>query len=146
MRVNRRAIAQEYVRKIRARTFCVRCGAQPIDWHHFDHVARPRDRITLLVNDCASLARIDAEIKKCEALCRTCHMIADGRLTSFATQASQRNKYVPARPCVACGQLAKPTRRGYCGRCYDRVFRAHVRKAARAARAARAAVRMEFDE
>jgi hypothetical protein len=70
----------EHVRRRRAETVCERCGAQPIEWHSDSHVGNRRCQVSNLASGSFSIARIDAEISKCEALCRSCHMKTDGRL------------------------------------------------------------------
>lgn len=73
------AAAKEHVNGIRSRTVCAVCGGQPIEWHHDDHVLKPNRRVSNLTCHGFPLDVIDAEISKCEPLCRRCHMKADGR-------------------------------------------------------------------
>jgi hypothetical protein len=54
-------------------------------------------------------------------LCRRCHMLRDGRLADLVLAASKVNKrrrIIPS-PCVNCGALAKPLRKGLCHACNE---------------------------
>ena len=111
--------AKACVAKIRADTYCVKCGGQPIEWHHEDHEAAPNTRVARLTALGFPLARIKAEISKCLAMCRSCHMTEDGRLAELkeACPNKKGSVFVGPLPCRKCGALAKPLRRGLCNRC-----------------------------
>jgi hypothetical protein len=72
-------IARGCVAIIRDRTFCARCGKQPIEWHNPEHDKHPLHRVTELVARGYSLERIQDEIAVSTPLCRACHMKEDGR-------------------------------------------------------------------
>jgi deoxycytidylate deaminase len=107
------------VAEIRKNTFCVVCGGQPIEWHHEDHKDAPNTRVAHLTALGFPLARIVAEISRCTALCRSCHMQEDGRLAALKTACPNKKGvvFVGPRPCSKCSTLAKPLRRGLCNRC-----------------------------
>lgn len=86
----RKRRAREYVRPIREATVCVRCGAQPIDWHRKEHEDHPGRRVSALVNNGHPPKTIAAEIALCTALCRRCHMSEDGRLESLISARRKR--------------------------------------------------------
>lgn len=79
---------------------CRRCGqVKPLERHHIDGDTgnnRPRN---------------------IWVLCRRCHMEVDGRLEKLA---AMRMEPKPATPCVECGKLYKPLRRGLCHACNER--------------------------
>src|SRR4026208_223250 len=70
--------ARLLVANIRMATCCVRCGSQPIDWHHEAHKQKAFRRVSSMAAGGDSNAAIEAEIAASEALCRRCHMQADG--------------------------------------------------------------------
>lgn len=72
---------KEAVAALRAATVCERCGAQPIEWHNEEHPENPSRRVAYMAAHGYPLERVEAEIAKCEALCRRCHMGEDGRAT-----------------------------------------------------------------
>lgn len=113
------------MKEVRARTVCVRCGAQPIDFHREEHVAHPTWRVPILVTGGVSPARIQREIDLCTPLCRRCHMTVDGRLERLKA-ARYITPTVPPRPCRECERMYKPLRKGFCPGCYD-TFRKYVR-------------------
>ena len=117
-----KAEAKKVVRKIRAKTKCERCGGQPIEWHRECHIENSNWRVSHLVALGFPIKRILDEIKECNALCRSCHMKEDGRLEKLQNnKPRQKGKvYVGPKPCVDCGKLAKPLRRGLCNRCNHR--------------------------
>lgn len=57
-------------------------------------------------------------------LCRSCHMIEDGRLERFM---AYKPPVTPPKPCVECGKPSKPLRRGLCHACNERLRRARQR-------------------
>ena len=119
----RKRAAKAYVAQVRATTVCSRCGAQPVDFHSAAHETNPSRRIGNMANT-RTVAAIAAEIARCEALCRKCHMTVDGRMERFvAAGRPSRQTTQPPKPCTACGRLAKPLRRGLCGACYARRHR-----------------------
>ena len=120
----KRAVATEYLHKVTAGVMCAHCGALPIEWHKPEHIDRPNDRISALRTQGASVERIQRELDVCTPLCRSCHMIEDGRLTALrANQPQQKGAtYVGPKPCVVCGKLTKPTRRGRCYGCYNKLM------------------------
>lgn len=79
---------------------CENCGKVASDRHH-------KDGNTL--NNTAS---------NLQALCRKCHMEADGRLARFSALPKDHLKR-PALPCENCGMLSKPKplRKGRCHKC-----------------------------
>jgi hypothetical protein len=72
--------ARAFVAQMRAATVCSRCGLQPIEWHSDRHLEHPTFRISTMAGKGYSPAKIAAEMARCEALCRKCHVTADGRL------------------------------------------------------------------
>lgn len=80
---------------------CEECGKPATDRHHKDGNTGNNDRLNLAF------------------LCRRCHMVVDGRLASLAALASQPKTKSPARPCINCGRMAKPLRKGRCGACNE---------------------------
>lgn len=114
--------AREYVRAIRAKTVCVRCGRTPVDFHREGHEADHNQRIGPMMGRGCSVAAIAAELALCTPLCRRCHMREDGRSARLTALCPMKKGVVIVgpRPCVACGTLAKPLRRGLCNRCNHR--------------------------
>ena len=119
-RAERRAIATAFLAEVNARTVCAHCGKQPVEWHNPDHVNHSNARVSSLRTQGASIARIKQELEVCTPLCRTCHMVEDGRMGSLRNnQPYQKGKaYVSPKPCTDCGKMTKPTRRGRCNHCY----------------------------
>jgi len=120
------AASCKFVDELRARTFCAKCGKQPIEWHHKNPA--PGDRwIAHLRIQGATIRRIEEELLKCEPLCRKCHMGDDGRLQRLTTNPIQPRKkgqtYVEAKPCVICKTVVKITRGDKCRSCYDGIRR-----------------------
>lgn len=113
---------RRFVAEVNARTVCAHCGAQPIEWHNPEHVELGRQayRISRLIQSPRSIAVIRSEIARCTPLCRRCHMAEDGRLRAFLKMASAPKPKADPRPCVECGRLAKPLRRGLCNACSSR--------------------------
>lgn len=65
-----------------------------------------------------------------QPVCRRCHMALDGRLARLRETAlanSERARKDPT-PCVECGKLSKPLRRGLCHACNERKRRAEKRR------------------
>jgi hypothetical protein len=118
--------AQRFATLVRALTVCARCGKQPIEFHNDEHKDDSNRRVAHLAALGFPLDRIKREIRECEPLCRRCHMLGDGRLAALIENRPRKKGMVivPPTPCVACGELAKPTRRGMCRRCYDAARRA----------------------
>lgn len=115
-----RRAARRFVSEVRALTVCERCGRQPVEWHHDEHVAYPHRRVGRLVSLGASITRIQREIAMCTALCRSCHMDLDGRAAALtAARPRKKGDVFPAKPCRECGRPSKPLRRGLCSRCYQ---------------------------
>jgi deoxycytidylate deaminase len=115
----KKRIAKEYVAKIRAVTYCSRCGAQPVDWHSDAHVLRPHFRVGNLTAQGNTPKRIQEEMDRCTPLCRSCHMATDGRAAAL-TASRPRKKgdvLVDKKPCENCGKPEKPLRKGLCNRC-----------------------------
>lgn len=101
-KVAARVEAKRYVKEIRSRTVCERCGEQPIEWHHDDHPNKPHDRVSSLAAQGKPISRIDAEIARCTPLCRRCHQELDGRLENlrrgtWLRKSSDRNSRVSPR-------------------------------------------------
>lgn len=78
---------------------CARCGAPGVDRHHVD-------------GDTSN-----NEPSNVEVLCRSCHMAVDGRLRRLVEAAAAANRKL-AEPCINCGVMTKPRRRGRCQACY----------------------------
>ena len=57
-------------------------------------------------------------------LCRRCHMLIDGRLRAFRERAMAPRTIKPPQPCIVCGELRKPLRRGRCHACNE-YYRRH---------------------
>jgi hypothetical protein len=114
----RRSAAQTFVKELNARTFCERCGAQPIEWHNPEHVELNREhfRIGKMAFRGEGIPLIKSEIQRCTPLCRRCHMTEDGRLERWLARAKNR-PIQPPKPCTQCGRGYKPLRRGLCNRC-----------------------------
>lgn len=55
-------------------------------------------------------------------LCRRCHMEVDGRADALVEAAMKNAEKMrkPPAPCVECGKLSKPLRRGLCHACDER--------------------------
>lgn len=104
-----------FVDEINARTVCAHCGAQPIEWHNPEHVEQNRERFRIghMVHRPRAIDAIAAELARCTPLCRRCHMREDGRMKNLQVGA----KVVGPSPCVKCGRVYKPLRRGLCSRC-----------------------------
>lgn len=117
--------AKIHVNAIRQQTKCEHCGNQPIEWHHESHLVFTNRRIAHLVALGFPIPVIDAEIAKCEALCRRCHMVEDGRINELRANCPNQKGaiLVPEAPCQRCGVLSKPTRKGKCRKCYDGIRR-----------------------
>lgn len=77
---------------------CVLCGKPAYDRHHKDD--DPSN------NDPANVA----------FLCRHCHMVVDGRMQRLHAFPRPTK---PPQPCVVCGELRKPLRRGRCHACSE---------------------------
>lgn len=124
---------KKFVRRVRRFTVCANCGQQPVDWHREEHDSHPNWRVGNLGRGTASIDRIKREIRACTPLCRRCHMELDGRLARFMEIAKASPPPRPMVYCSECGEAARPSRRGLCGRCYDRrrPKRARGRKAKR---------------
>jgi hypothetical protein len=85
---------------------CECCGAEGKDRHHRD--GNP------LNNAPENIA----------FLCRRCHMKVDGRMEGFVAAAGGRHLDLhPPKPCIRCGQLSKPRRKGRCNRCAQWLYR-----------------------
>lgn len=113
--------AKKFISEVRLRTVCDRCGAQPVEWHHVDHEADENQRVAHLVALGFPVKRIQQEIDKCEALCRSCHMKEDGRLKALSKNKPFQKGVVAVgpKPCAKCAKLTKPSWRGMCRSCYD---------------------------
>src|SRR3990167_8680290 len=119
-RSERRKIATEFVETINRHSQCVLCGKQPIEWHREEH--KENARVSSLRAQGASIRRIEAEMRLCTPVCRSCHMRSDGRLTALRQNAPYQRGgvYVAARPCIICHRVFKPLRRGMCYTCSER--------------------------
>jgi hypothetical protein len=77
---------QEHVLAIKADTPCTDCGhkfpAVCMDFDHLDGDAKIKS-ISDLVQQCASVAAIDAELAKCELVCANCHRIRTATRASW---------------------------------------------------------------
>lgn len=78
-RVQRKAEAREFIRKVRDATPCELCGCKPVDFHRKEHEQAPYFRVAFLAAQGRSIQRIQREIELSQALCRRCHMELDGR-------------------------------------------------------------------
>lgn len=68
---------RKFVRDYKESRACVDCGAS---YHFsamdFDHISEDKDAtVARLAGDSVSIARIEAEIAKCELVCAVCHRI-----------------------------------------------------------------------
>jgi hypothetical protein len=89
-------------------TTCSRCGeTKSLERHHID--GDPGN------NDLGNIS----------VLCRRCHMEVDGRLAAFVAYVPPEK---PPKPCVNCGKLYKPLRRGLCHACNERQRREKKRR------------------
>lgn len=122
-RAQRRTIAREYIAAVRAKTYCLQCGAQPVDFHREEHEQRPHWRVAKRVAAGHSPETIAREISMCVPLCRRCHMTHDGRLPKFVIVAKRPRTKTDPTPCMECGRLYKPLRRKRCKVCYHRLLR-----------------------
>lgn len=120
-----KVLAKEFLNGIRACTVCKRCGRQPVDFHRKEHEIDGNLRVSRMTARGHPIKTIQAEIDKCEALCRSCHMKEDGRLDALGINKPRQLGIilVGPKPCIVCGKLAKPTRKGMCGHCYEAVRR-----------------------
>ena len=66
---------RDFVRQIKSVTPCADCRASyPPYVMQFDHLGQDKDRdVAALVASPVSLARLEAEIAKCEVVCANCH-------------------------------------------------------------------------
>lgn len=117
----RRIRALEFVNSVKAKLTCERCGDAPVEFHSETHDKNPENRVCALVVAGRSIERIKREIAICQALCRRCHMLADGRLERFKQNGFRTPGDFP-KPCSRCARLYKPLRRGMCAACYDKVM------------------------
>jgi len=115
----RKERARRFVARVRRLTVCAVCGAQPIEWHHPDHVDDPARRVGVLALYGSAFWVLKREIRACMPLCRRCHMQEDGRLRRLIDQGFRRPE-APPLPCQLCGRLFKPLRVGLCAACYAR--------------------------
>ena len=103
--INRNAGHTKAQRKYRDLGLCEVCGlVDATERHHKDKDTHNNERSNLTF------------------VCRPCHMQIHDTAAVLAARnpilaASQRKDPVP---CVSCGRLAKPTRRGMCHSCYER--------------------------
>ncbi len=112
--------AKAYVAAVRSRTNCEKCGNQPIDWHHEDHLSNENQRVAHLASLGFPIDRIQQEIDKCEALCRSCHMEEDGRLVELRKNCpNKKGDKHPPKACDKCGKLSNPQWKKMCRSCYD---------------------------
>lgn len=118
----RRQEAKAFAIRMRQQTECARCGSKPIDWHSYDHAKGIRPRVSRMVSIGASVEEIKAEMDRCTALCRSCHMAEDGRLRELIQNGERYRKTLTApSPCITCGHLYKPLRLGLCIKCWRQV-------------------------
>lgn len=112
-------LAKEHVSNLRANTFCCHCGNQPIEYHNEEHEQDSNRRVAHLVALGFPIARINKEIASCRAVCRSCHMLEDGRIKRLQeVKPRQKGKIlVKEKPCIRCGTLYKPLRKGLCNKC-----------------------------
>lgn len=127
--VAERADSAAFVIAVNKQTFCVHCGKQPVDWHNPDHIQNPTARVSVLRARGASVERIRYEMSVSVPLCRSCHMIEDGRATALqAAKPRQRGDVLPAGNCSCCGREYKPLRQGRCSGCYNHATGLRARK------------------
>lgn len=113
------ARAQEYVLELLRHTTCADCDERDPVVLEFDHLTKPRDRVSVLVARGAPLARIDEEISLCEVVCVNCHRRRTARRSpSWRTGLANETRRGPARArnlavmaeelrkdgCVDCGE------------------------------------------
>jgi hypothetical protein len=123
-----KTLAREFLAKIRAKTFCKECGRQPVDFHRQEHEVDGNLRVSRMAARGHPIDVIQAEIDKCTALCRSCHMKEDGRLDALSLNKPRQNGVilVGPKPCIICGAPSKPTRKGKCRHCYDEIRRSKL--------------------
>ena len=76
---------------------CEQCGEPGSDRHHKDEDTGNNNPENIKI------------------LCRKCHMLTDGRLEKLIVMVKVPRQ--APKPCVNCGRLYKPLRRGRCGAC-----------------------------
>lgn len=66
-----------YVQGLKSAGLCTDCRADlPHYVMQYDHIGDDKEAaVARLVSGCSSIARIDAEIAKCELVCANCHAI-----------------------------------------------------------------------
>lgn len=116
---------RERIAEVNARTFCSNCGGQPVEWHNPDHVSL-NQRLRRISNMIwrNPWSEIQVELSRCTPLCRRCHMREDGRMQTFVAHGSTSRTPQSPKPCAECHRLSKPRRRGLCGACYARQWKA----------------------
>ena len=114
-------LASSYVATIRNKTYCEICGKQPVEWHNPEHELYENRRISHLVSLGFPIQIIDKEIENSQALCRSCHIKADGRMVELQKNHPRRKgqTYTDPKSCTKCGKISKPTWNGMCRSCYD---------------------------
>lgn len=120
-----KAIARNFLAEVRAKTFCKACGSQPVDFHRQEHEIDGNLRVSRMAARGHPIDVIQAEIDKCTALCRSCHMKEDGRLDTLSSSCPNQKGVVLVGPvpCKICKTPTKPTWQGMCRRCYDAIRR-----------------------
>lgn len=69
----RREKIKQYIREIKEKTGCADCRQKlPYYCLDFDHIRDKTDNISTLLRN-ASMAKVVAEIQKCEIVCANCH-------------------------------------------------------------------------
>lgn len=62
-----------HIHEVLERSGCVDCGSSDLVVLEFDHVEEKTDAVTRLARRGCSIARLDAEIRKCQVRCANCH-------------------------------------------------------------------------
>ena len=78
--LDNKLLAREFLKEVRSKIHCERCGGQPIDFHREEHEIDGNLRVSRMAARGHPIEVIQAEIDRCSALCRSCHMKEDGRL------------------------------------------------------------------
>jgi hypothetical protein len=115
-----------FIEGVNSITVCAHCGAQPIEWHNWEHVGlnRKHYQIGSLVGQGAALETIKKELLRCTPLCRSCHMKEDGRLQALReNRPFKLGDVQPPKVCEDCGALVRIRTRGRCLTCYARLRR-----------------------
>lgn len=117
-------IAKEFLKKVRSKTYCEKCGCQPVDFHRKEHETDGNLRVSRMAARGHPIEIIQAEIDRCSALCRSCHMKEDGRLEVLRANCPiHKGMKSEPKPCIICGVPSNPVWKEKCRHCYDAIRR-----------------------